>query len=79
MKFRNLKRIKTQEGQMLAVKPASNAPSNNETLLRHRAMYERRLRELARTADLDENQEESLVHPGKKGKNLNEHEDAAVA
>jgi hypothetical protein len=64
----------SQEGKMLAGKSLRNEPHETDSIRRHRVMYERRLRELARTADAEEDSPESLVAvPSQTQRNSEEH------
>jgi hypothetical protein len=64
---------------MPAIKPATSSPNENETLRRHRAMYERRLRELARTADADESCDEDHTRSNHRPADVTNPDSMAVA
>ena len=55
-----------------------HVPLENETLQRHRAMYERRLRELARIGEVDDSQESTVSQTEDENEEA-EFEDLAVA
>ena len=46
---------------MLAAKSLEKSPKESENLIRHRAMYERRLRELARSAPPEEELSDDVI------------------